>query len=395
MIKLNYTVEALQQLHTGADENYGTVTMLRREKRKLKHPIEIESQFDSETERRVAIVSILEAVYRSIDQDLKRNNYGFYEAFASKVLTATCVRTKQEFLTELCKSCGIRILPDKHGKELLPLLERFGNDELLQVIRSEHQFLMLMFRAAIQGEVLTFEGGKQETITFKKSFENIPFISGNSIRGIIRRLAMRDYCDRLGINSIDKDMYHQLFTGGNITSSTSYEDIEKREQYIRLCPVIGLLGSAIGNMTIQGKMKVGALRPICTEHGNGEISYWELIGREFGTRHDSSKTETEIEIIGEHGTPDQMKYELEVFNTGTEFDGDFILTSFDPLYVSAFWHIVGLWKDFGYVGGNSARGYGKIGVNIEIPENANQLYLDHLQVVREEAKEFFNVAETV
>jgi len=62
-----------------------------------------------------------------------------------------------------------------------------------------------------------------------------------------------------------------------------------------------------------GKMKVGALRPICIEHGNGYVSFWELIGREFGTRYDSSKSETHIEITDDDKkrNPDQMKYEFE------------------------------------------------------------------------------------
>jgi hypothetical protein len=38
---------------------------------------------------------------------------------------------------------------------------------------------------------------------------------------------MRDFCNITGIKSLEKNIYHQLFTGGNITDATKFENIEK------------------------------------------------------------------------------------------------------------------------------------------------------------------------
>lgn len=399
MLRINYKAEALQQIHTGADENHGTVTLLRREKRRLKTPVKFTSKFKSEQERRETLLTVLLAVYKSIDQDLKSSNYGFYDAYASKVLASTGVRTRYEFLTELCKSCGVRTIADKDNTAVMKAIDSFSDEELLQTIRSEHQYLMLMLRDRIQtkGQPNLFnQNDATPNLTFEKHFDWIPLIGGNSVRGVIRRIVMRDFLERIGVNKeawgVEKDMYHQLMTGGNITSSTAFEDIELREKYIYLCPMIGLLGSAIGNMTIQGRMKTGALRPICKEHGNGDVSFWETISRAFGTRSDTSKTERDIyieQVTTADKSANQMKYEFEVFNTGTLFDGDFVLVSEDEILISAFWYALKLWKEFGYVGGNSARGYGKMDFQIEIPEGAENKYLEHIEQVKDTALAFF------
>jgi len=401
MLRVNYKAEALQQIHTGADENHGTVTLLRREKRRLKTPVKFTSKFKSEQERRETLLTILLAVYKSIDKDLKASNYGFYDAYASKILAATGVKTRYEFLTELCKSCGVRTIVEKDNSAVIKAIDIFSDEELLQTIRSEHQYLMLMLRDHVQtkGKSDFFnQDNSASSLTFEKHFEWIPFIAGNSVRGVIRRIVMRDFLERIGVNKeswgVEKDMYHQLMTGGNITSSTAFEDIELREKYIFLCPMIGLLGSAIGNMTIQGSMKTGALRPMCKEHGNGDVSFWETIGRAFGTRSDTSKTERDIRIDQaetDDKSANQMKYEFEVFNTGTLFDGDFVLVSDDKTLVSAFWYALKLWKEFGFVGGNSARGYGKMDLQIDIPESAEKMYLEHIENVKNDALDFFAI----
>lgn len=397
MIRINYKAEALQPIHTGSDEDYGTMRTLRREKRRLKNPVKVTSGFSSDSDRREALVAVLLSVYKSISKELKSKSYGFYEAYAGKVLAATRVRTKYEFLTELCKMCNVRLVSDS---ELIKNIDLFHDDEFLHTIRQDHQYLMLLMRHKIQNNEPSVFISNAPGLIFTKNFEWIPLISGNTIRGVMRRVMMKDFCDQIGVNELNpipKDTYHQLFTGGNITGSTAFEDIEKREQYINFCPAIGLFGSAIGNMTIQGAMKVGGLRPVCREHGNGEISFWETLGREFATRSDSSKKEREVSILAEDNerAPDQMKYEFEVFNTGTIFDSDLICTSTDEVVISAFWRMIEVYKEFGFVAGMSGKGMGAIDVQIDVPDGASDLYLSHLQSVKDEALAFFTQKELV
>jgi hypothetical protein len=379
-MKLNYQIKTLTPLFTGSDETAGTVRKLRREKRLIEYP-----------------------VYNSIKPELKTGSYGFYDAYANKVKAAAGTRNKKQFINRLLESCGIITLPDGHAQLVRESLDKFNNDEFLNCIREENQYLMILLREY----VAYFKSNKAKDINSKpdffkkeiiedsiesidyKFFENVPYIGGNSIRGLLRRLVMRDFVKQIGIIKLKKEMYHQLFTGGNITQSTDFEDIENRESYINNCPMLGLLGSAIGNMTIEGELKVIGARLECIENGTGDVSFWELIEENFGTRRDDSKTESEIEITGEMTETTQMLYQYECFITGCLFNSSFYITTDNELLISAFWRMMELYKEFGFIGGNSARDSGMVDVMIEIPENASKLYLEYLKENKIKIKSYF------
>lgn len=409
MIKLKYSFHTLQPLFTGSDENFGTERKLRREKVLLKKPLKIESNFASDVLRREAILKILFNVWRNIDwEGIKGQRLmTIWDEFSSKLIASTGCRTKYQFLNLLCEKWGIRSLNDDYITEVLDL---FHDAELLELVRNEHQYIVLKLRKIVKEakekreesglnqtlSLFDFKGNKEQkkdaTISFEKHFDTVPFVSGNSIRGNLRRKVMYDFCKRVGITKLDKDKYHQLFTGGNISDSTAYEDIARREAYIAMCPMMGLLGSAIGNMTIEGELRVGGARLKCLEHGSGERSYWELLDSTFGTRLDSSKTETEIKIEkqGDKKEVNQMKYEYEVFCVGAEFEHLFVMTSDSELLTSAFWHMMHLFKEDPFICGNSARDAGQIDLSeIVIPENATQKYLDYLEKYKDRINLYF------
>ena len=124
--------------------------------------------------------------------------------------------------------------------------------------------------------------------------------------------------------------------------------------------------------------------------GTGEASYWELLEIDFGTRHDSSKTEKEFDIQGSMKETSQMLYQSEVIVPGSVFDAKFILTSDDEMMESAFWHALQLFKDNGIVGAMSARGNGLIDVDYTIPTGATKLYTDFLEANKAEIIDFFD-----
>jgi hypothetical protein len=302
------------------------------------------------------------------------------------------------------ESCGIVSLVDGHAQIVRKSLDRFSDVEFLEVAREEHQYLMILLREYVdfyRSEESKKVGGKIglwedqepeiEGFSFEKNFENIPYFGGNSIRGYLRRLIMYDFCKLTGIEKLNKNIYHQLFTGGNLTDSTAFEDLEKREEYLKMCPAIGLLGSAIGNMTIEGELKVIGARLQCRENESGNLSFWELIETNFGTRLDSSKMEKQIDIVDNMDAKSQMIYQFENFVTGSVFDAAFVLTTENELLISAFWRMIELWKKEPFIGGNSARDNGMIDINIEIPHNADKVYLEYLKEKQGEIKEYFDV----
>jgi hypothetical protein len=201
---------------------------------------------------------------------------------------------------------------------------------------------------------------------------------------------MYDFCQLAGITNMPPNIYHQLFTGGTINDSTGFEDIGKRLEVIDNCPMLGLFGSAIGNQTLQGELKVGQAKLICSENRNGSGSYHDNIDIIFATRLDSAKLETDIVIDGEDKETHQMKYEYEVFASGSEFAHSFGCTTDKPLLVSAFWHLIGLFKNHPYITAKSSIGHGEIDLSeIEIPDNSNKIYLDHMAENAEKIKEYW------
>jgi CRISPR/Cas system CSM-associated protein Csm3 (group 7 of RAMP superfamily) len=437
MIKISHIATAKQTIFTGSDEDAGTMKTLRREKVAIINPIKHQSWFKTENSRRAAMLWILEEIWKKINFEdmVPTRRMKIWDEFATKMLAATRVRTRFQFLNEFAKSFNIKALSDPNISDLI---QRFSNNELLTLLRDEQQFLILLLRNKRDAlkerikqkdsneldEIDCFDeieygfpakdfteshpsekkgfnlkrfgrnqNAKEDILMFSKSFDRIPYISGNSIRGLLRRLVMRDFCERIKITKLDKQIYHQLFTGGNITDSTMFEDIAQREKYIAMCPMIGLFGSAIGNMTIEGEMKMGAMRPLCLEHGNGESSFWEFLGTEFGTRRDDSKLERDIKLVAglsaKKESAQQMKYGYEVFIKGTQFSHQIICSTYNKLIKSAFFHMLELFKQNPFIGGQSTTGNGELKLGYDIPENANTEYLNYLQDNQIAIQEYF------
>ena len=425
-MKINYSFTAQTPLFTGSDENSGTIRTLRREKVLLKNPITFESNFSNDIERRKTLMDIIFPVYASIAIKLKYENYGFYEAYSNKLKAACTSKDKFQFLNKLIESCNIVTLPNGIASIIKTAIDKFNDVELIETVRNEHHYLMILlreyvvkarenkFEISLEESIRNFENtlfsdlfprieSKEVTfsqIQFEKKFDNVPYFGGNSIRGYLRRVIMNDFCKQVGITKLNKSTYHQLFTGGNITESTGTEDIEHREKYVDMCPPIGLLGSAIGNMTIEGEMKVMGARLRCIEHNTGNCTFWELVELNFGTRHDDSKTEKDIEINVEfdkkgkekEAPTTQMYYQYENFITGSVFDSSFIITTDNELLISVFWRMMKCWKENNFIGGNSARDAGMIDINIYIPEKSDKLYLDYLQEHKSEILKYFGNA---
>jgi hypothetical protein len=395
MIKIDYTFTTKTPLHTGSDKDYGTAKTLRRQKIILREPVKVKSAFANEDERNDAIVNILAAVHRSIDFDgIKgRRLMGIWDEWFSKLLKASTTNTKAGFIGCLCEGWGVRAIKDD---EVLEIIDHISAEELIETARTNAHYLTLKLRTKTKekGQPTIFSSSSTKSGEFVKTYEMLPMVSGNSIRGIMRRLVMHDYIVRAGIQKLSKSNYHMLFTGGILNDSTMYEDLDKRKQLIDLCPMLGVFGAAIGNMTIEGSMSVGMAYPICRELGTGEKSYWEYLDMIFQTRLDSSKTEKDIEIEGDEKrtAPDQMKYEYEVFAPGTPFSHAFRMLEMDPVWVSAFWHALTLLKENPFIGGMWAIGNAECDLSgLVIPDGANQVYLGYIDNAKEAANAFFSV----
>ena len=229
-------------------------------------------------------------------------------------------------------------------------------------------------------------------LTGKEEIDNIPAIHGNAIRGYLRRLVMDDYLTLLDYELDSKKVYHFLFTGGILEALDSKDkgaiNLTLKKQIRELIPPISLVGSALGNQMIQGKLKVGMADIVCAEtkhyieeYSDYDFSAYNLKGSDFGTRLDDLKEGKTDDDEQAH----QMKYEFETLIRGTKFTHEFILEDCNDVEKSCFRRMFELWKERPYLGGKSGTGYGKLKLDYpEIDELTDTAYLDYIHERKEE-----------
>jgi len=425
MQKINYQFTALEPIHTGSDLNMGTLRTLRRERVIQEKAKVIRSRFtpDQRKLKRMAVAYLLIKLWNKMED---KGRVTIYDEVAAKLISSTSVRSKEDFLNTICQKLEIRQITQKEdGRfDVIDILELFDDEELLQVIRDEHQYIMAVFRK-LKDDTVNWdkENGKKKKVTSltlfnegtgdlnpldvlqdqlgevqlqpfqdtdtHKMYEMVPVISGNSIRGLLRRLVMYDFAILARIEKIEAGLYHRLFTGGTINDSNGFEDLQARQNYIQMCPMIGLFGSAVGNQTIQGELTVGDAKPLCFENGLGRASFHDFVHIQFGTRLDSEKLESTIEVLPE-AKPEthQMKYEYEVYATGTPFRHTLACWSDNPLMEAAFARLVNLFKQNAYVCAKSSIGHGHVNLTA-LPDMDDSLYLQHIEENKEAIKQFF------
>jgi len=221
---------------------------------------------------------------------------------------------------------------------------------------------------------------------------DIPFISGNAVRGVWRRLIFKDMLDQIGYE-IDvsrkggQKLYHAIFAGGVLetvdVSSSATIDVELKKRILSLLIPARLFGFSIGNQSIEGRLKVGHLLPICKElneyiPAKSNKTIYEMISSMFQTRKDELKTEREKD---EQAV--QMLIEYEVFTAGTQFYHKVMLEDPTEIDISCLARVIELWKQKPFIGGKSSIGLGELEIDYKFDGKSDE-YLDFLKKKRDE-----------
>lgn len=294
---------------------------------------------------------------------------------------------------------------------------------------------------------VSHNGGEQNGITSqlrREKFvqtdgdvEDVPVISGNSIRGTLRDVGMFDMLQKLGygvdaekgtVEGLNLSAFYFLFSGGALVSSgDSHLNVDYFRKMKETIPLIGLFGGAIGNSIMPGKIKIGKMIPICEEtlhlipekyHPDKAKSIWDYCQLEMYTRKDDEKNENLRKMIdgetkkllsepGGKATitkgPQQMKYYVETLSAGVKFYWKIVLEDVSDVEFEAFLSTLIQFSKFPRVGGKSGVGFGEIAVKmdnwIEIDSRANlngkevdfkigKKYENHLKEKKKDIKEF-------
>ncbi|MFI3211116.1 MAG: hypothetical protein R3Y64_08755 [Peptostreptococcaceae bacterium] len=231
----------------------------------------------------------------------------------------------------------------------------------------------------------------------------IPVLTGNALRGTLRRLAMEDFLIKVGLDveKISKDLYHTLFSGGALTTGSRYYEVGEIKEFRKNCPMMALFGCALGSQMPEGKLKVGISIPICTETQEftdvqTDLSIYDLLEENFYTRHDTSKLIKDI--IDYPSKKDdkvtQMKYEQEQLIAGTELKTFFVVETTSDIEKSALCALIDLFKANPFIGGKSGTGHGNILVTTDELDMDSSLYYDYLEKYKEEIVKFIRELES-
>jgi CRISPR/Cas system CSM-associated protein Csm3 (group 7 of RAMP superfamily) len=217
-------------------------------------------------------------------------------------------------------------------------------------------------------------GEKQSNLTTcsritTKDGEDIVYIPGNSIRGYLRRLLVEDFCKNLQITEMTEKQYFFNFVGGALSSSKNVTDMEEKRNFFMMLPHIRFFGTSYNNETIQGKLCVSNAMPF-----DGKIKT-EFIQM---TRKDDLKSDmtTEIKIIDDESEKqkEQMIFYVEAIQKDSEFEHEFFVHNPSELDKSIMSRIIELWQEQSFIGGLSARGFGKIKIDYDFKINSKEYF---------------------
>ncbi|NLT52046.1 MAG: hypothetical protein GXX85_14165 [Ignavibacteria bacterium] len=476
-MEIKYKMTAKSPLYTGAGNQIGIKSELRKQKVKIKNPTKVISKFINETDRELAFVDVLTMLYAHISPDYRmKRGKDIWKEFKSGLLQAAGCKSISNFISRFASRFDVGCYDTK----ILQYLEMFDNSEFLQYLTDNIDYLITKMRLTRESKNNNFKKIKEiekamelllidykeddmfgdekrkkqiddlaneqkqletnETgllfdvksyevtnseLVFSKDFEQVPLFSGNSIAGIMRRIVMADYFQRIELNDLLDFTYHTFFTGGSLTTKVENEfteklaefsgkmedklkkeidhqlklagndnsiiDLKKDDALAYYCTPLRLFGSATVNAMVESEMIVSNARLVCKENGNGDISLWSLIEDIAHSRLDSEKTERDINIEQTNSQTQQMQYWMETIIEGAEFEHSFVLKSKDPYIENCFHASLKLFCDYHRIGGKSARGLGDIDLS-ELEKHIDLLkvkaYYQHLEGNKEEIRRY-------
>lgn len=225
----------------------------------------------------------------------------------------------------------------------------------------------------------------------------VPVISGNAIRGVLRRAVMTDlyakanmnyttFCEAMGGESTktkapwDK-LWAALYNGGTIDTPDNHINPGELRKIRSTLPPLSLFGSALYSIMLNGMCNIGFALPYCIEtvsakmlpetpskfltHANDlliEVGLTRHIGRE--------NADPEITKVK------PMPYEVEALAPGTVLESQISFAPMaTPLERSCLSYGINL---LSHLGGKESVGFGKIDVLVEGADEDDTLYKEWL-----------------
>lgn len=242
----------------------------------------------------------------------------------------------------------------------------------------------------------------------------VPCLSGNAIRHrLVREPGVRWLIDQLGLRgNLTLPQLNYLFHGGNLTQGGGREDTRRIADMQRLFPLLRLLGGSLPDQIIPGSLLAQQGLLVCEENRQTLTAVlpagWELpsealrpaesfvSGYQY-TRGDARK-QPGLAPIDEQkeGDSNLMIFSGQQVTRGSFFVHGFTLQYCSELELGALLLSLDLWEQGGgTVGGQGARGHGKLRTWLHIDGDASgalETYRAHVDAHADDCRRWLNGA---
>lgn len=202
------------------------------------------------------------------------------------------------------------------------------------------------------------------------SVEQIPVVSGNALRGLLRDTAADLWWHAVGTPKLTLAVMHALWSGGSLAKVSGDPVTGARLAELKnACPVVGVFGTAGGGRLIGGSLQVGKLVPICIEtahllpeslRAEPLPSIWDLTQIEYYSKIPND--------MADEPTQDAhsllARYGVETFIAGTRFHSWMTLTWPTPAEEAFFTEVLEAFSPNARVGGMARAGHGAISLQV-------------------------------
>jgi len=239
----------------------------------------------------------------------------------------------------------------------------------------------------------------------------VPYLSGNALRHrCVRMPGGRYLVERLRLaGKLSLEQLNFFFHGGNLTESTGRENTARIVEMYRLFPFLRLLGGCLPDQVLSGSLHAWRGTLFCRENATVIKALlpeeWTTDGVRFHpaqsfisayqyTRSDAEKTTPDLLPKGAVKTQSNlMIFSGQAVMRGAAFLHGFAVLHPSPLELGALLHSLLLWAAHGTIGGQAARGHGKLKTYLlgDDPARADAVlaYLDHVEANADQAREWF------
>lgn len=235
------------------------------------------------------------------------------------------------------------------------------------------------------GEVLgTVTYLRREAFLTPQGRRDIPVVSGNAVRGVLRDTGARLLWAALGEPKMPVAVMHALWAGGALVKAKGQPLTGQRLADLRaMVAHLGVFGAAGGGRIIDGALTVGKLVPLCAqtahllpEHlrepdgGAGLPDIHDLLQIERYSRlPDADRASDVLADLPDDVDLDEglMRYGTETFIAGTRFQSMFALCNVTDDEFGFFTDVLGAWLPNATVGGKTGRGHGRMMFDLSHP----------------------------